>query len=54
MSRIYGGIHWQFDNTEGLKVGKTLGEYVYQNTLQPRTNRVQRALYPELPKITDR
>ncbi len=54
MSRIYGGIHWQFDNTEGLKVGKTLGEYVYQNTLQPRTNRVQKALYPELPKITDR
>ena len=36
MSRIYGGIHWQFDNAEGLKLGRTLGEYVYKNTLQPR------------------
>jgi hypothetical protein len=36
MSRIYGGIHWQFDNTEGLRVGRTLGAYVYRNTLQPR------------------
>jgi PAP2 superfamily/Vanadium chloroperoxidase N-terminal domain len=54
MSRIYGGIHWQFDNTEGLKVGRTLGEYVFRNTLQPRSTKVQRALYPELPKIVDR
>ena len=36
MSRIYGGIHWQFDNTEGLRVGRSLGEYVYRNTLRPR------------------
>ncbi len=49
MSRIYGGIHWQFDNVEGLKVGRTLGEYVYRNTLQPRTAQ-RKALYP--PVIT--
>ena len=36
MSRIYGGIHWQFDNVEGLNVGRTLGEYAYRNTLQAR------------------
>lgn len=36
MSRIYGGIHWKFDNEDGLKVGKTLGEYVTRNTLAPR------------------
>jgi hypothetical protein len=36
MSRIYGGIHWQFDNVEGLNVGRTLGEYVFRNTLQRR------------------
>ena len=36
MSRIYGGIHWQFDNADGLQVGRTLGEYVNRNTLQPR------------------
>jgi hypothetical protein len=55
MSRIYGGIHWQFDNADGLKVGRTLGEYVYKNTLQPRPRQVLRpSLYPELPKIVDR
>jgi membrane-associated phospholipid phosphatase len=36
MSRIYGGIHWQFDNTDGLLTGKTLGTYVFRNYLQPR------------------
>jgi len=36
MSRIYGGIHWNFDNVDGLHVGKTLGEYVSRNTLLPR------------------
>jgi len=42
MSRIYGGIHWQFDNTEGLKVGRTLGEYIVRTTLQPRPRHVLR------------
>jgi hypothetical protein len=55
MSRIYGGIHWQFDNVDGLRVGKTLGEYVYKNTLQPRARQVLRpSLYPEVPRIIDR
>ena len=37
MSRIYGGIHWQFDNADGLATGRALGEYVGQNFLTPRT-----------------
>jgi membrane-associated phospholipid phosphatase len=36
MSRIYGGIHWQFDNIDGLLTGKALGTYVFRNYLQPR------------------
>jgi hypothetical protein len=28
MSRIYGGIHFQFDNVEGLRSGRELGAYV--------------------------
>ena len=39
MSRIYGGIHWSFDNVDALHVGKTLGEYVGKTTLQPRSSR---------------
>jgi hypothetical protein len=32
-SRIYGGIHWQFDNTEGLAMGKALGQFICRNYL---------------------
>ena len=52
MSRIYGGIHWQFDNVEGLKVGRTLGEFVFRNTLQPRPRQALRpSLYYEPPPL---
>jgi hypothetical protein len=29
MSRIYGGIHWQFDNTAGLDAGRALAQNIY-------------------------
>ncbi len=31
MSRIYGGIHWQFDNVDGLAAGRNIGQYVFDN-----------------------
>jgi membrane-associated phospholipid phosphatase len=34
LSRIYGGIHWSFDNTAALTVGKRLGQYVFNHMLQ--------------------
>lgn len=34
-SRIYGGIHWQFDNIDGLESGGALGQYVADNFLLP-------------------
>lgn len=34
MSRIYGGIHFQFDNTEGLACGANVGMWQVQNYLQ--------------------
>jgi membrane-associated phospholipid phosphatase len=33
ISRIYGGIHFAFDNTAGLALGRSVGEYVVQNAL---------------------
>lgn len=36
MSRIYGGIHWQEDNTEGLRVGKELADFVYKNSFRSK------------------
>lgn len=34
-SRIYGGIHFQFDNVESLDLGAALGDYVFENFLTP-------------------
>jgi hypothetical protein len=35
MSRIYGGIHYQFDNTDGLRCGKMVGEHVLKTCMRP-------------------
>lgn len=35
MSRIYGGIHWSFDNRDGLEFGMKIGEYVSKHACQP-------------------
>lgn len=34
ISRIYGGIHFNFDNTAGKSSGRNLANYVYSNFLQ--------------------
>ncbi|MEJ7595121.1 MAG: phosphatase PAP2 family protein [Planctomycetaceae bacterium] len=34
ISRIYGGIHYSFDNVAGLDVGERLGKYVVRNLLK--------------------
>jgi membrane-associated phospholipid phosphatase len=34
-SRIYGGIHWQYDNQAGLTSGRALAEQVFHTQLQP-------------------
>lgn len=35
MSRIYGGIHYSFDNIEGKRSGGAVGDYVSKNYLLP-------------------
>ena len=34
-SRLYGGIHWDFDNQDGLAGGRALGHHVFATQLQP-------------------
>lgn len=34
-SRIYLGIHWNFDATAGIDMGNQVAEYVYANALRP-------------------
>jgi hypothetical protein len=36
VSRIYGGIHWAFDNHHALDAGRALGQFVVGTQLQPR------------------
>jgi membrane-associated phospholipid phosphatase len=38
ISRIYGGIHWDFDNVQGLQTGESLGRFVVDNFLRPRAS----------------
>jgi hypothetical protein len=34
-SRIYLGIHWAFDKTEGIAHGRLVGDFVFENAFQP-------------------
>ncbi|PKN63399.1 MAG: hypothetical protein CVU57_19145 [Deltaproteobacteria bacterium HGW-Deltaproteobacteria-15] len=34
-SRIYLGVHWSFDKTEGIDYGRKMADYVYKNVFQP-------------------
>ena len=35
-SRIYLGVHWRFDQDEGLKMGRAIGDFVFDNYPLPR------------------
>jgi hypothetical protein len=34
-ARVYGGIHFRFDQQEGAEQGRHVGAYVYRHTLRP-------------------
>ena len=38
-SRIYLGIHWAFDKTEGIAQGRRVADYVFKHAMQPRHQR---------------
>ena len=35
-ARVWGGIHFTFDNVAGQSIGRSVGAYVFQNIMQPR------------------
>jgi hypothetical protein len=35
-SRIYLGIHWAFDKTAGIRMGRRVANYVYRHAFRPR------------------
>ena len=34
-SRIYLGIHWSFDKTEGIALGRKVADYVFERLYRP-------------------
>jgi hypothetical protein len=38
-SRVYGGIHFTFDQTAGQSAGRNVANYVFQNIMKPRCDR---------------
>jgi hypothetical protein len=34
-SRIFSGVHWSFDGSEGAKMGETIADYVFENSMTP-------------------
>jgi len=35
-SRVYGGIHFTFDNVAGQSIGRNVANYIFQNVMRPR------------------
>ena len=35
-ARIYGGIHYRFDNVAGQSIGRNVANYIFQNLMRPR------------------
>lgn len=46
MSRLYGGIHWKFDNVDGLTAGRALAGYVFDNFMTPLPRQSEVRLKP--------
>jgi hypothetical protein len=40
-SRIYLGIHWRFDKTESITLGRQVGDYVFDNVFTPLPPRLK-------------
>src|SRR5207248_2710726 len=37
-SRIFLGVHWRFDATEGVSAGDRIADYNFDHVLRPRSN----------------
>jgi len=35
-SRVYNGVHWRFDGSEGVRAGNAIADYIFNNLLRPQ------------------
>lgn len=48
-SRIYLGIHWQFDKVQGIRAGEAIADFVFDNFLRPTKNSIDICSVPNKP-----
>ncbi|MFT3880038.1 MAG: phosphatase PAP2 family protein [Gemmatales bacterium] len=53
-SRIYLGIHWSFDKVQGIKQGRTIADFVFQNYMRPAKVRSNQTLVAQFRAIETR
>lgn len=53
MSRIYLGIHWMFDNTEGIATGQAVADQVFSHTMQIKPQQKHDAIFSRPPSSDD-
>jgi hypothetical protein len=41
-ARVYGGIHFRFDQDAGARQGKEIGKYIYKQHLRPAGQEARR------------
>jgi hypothetical protein len=41
-SRIYLGIHWAFDKTEGIAQGRNVADYVFDHAFVPQHRKMKK------------
>ena len=47
-SRVFNGVHWRFDGTEGVRAGYGIADEIFDNLLRPLGG----ARCPALPPVT--
>ncbi len=45
-SRIYLGIHWEFDNVNGIDQGRDVADFVFETTLAPLDRKQRKGKHP--------
>jgi hypothetical protein len=50
-SRIYLGVHWSFDDSEGQELGRQIADWTFDHALQPRTSHGHSSIAPHQPNL---
>jgi hypothetical protein len=52
-SRIFNGVHWSFDGSEGAKMGEAIADYIFENKITPLDGVAQTPTITDTPNVED-